>query len=167
MNSQIKKALAISNHGDTVIVYAGIYKEGNIAVKKAIYLIGKNLPVLDGEFEHEILTIKSDGVTVKGFHIMNSGKTTMSDPSGIRIYDVKNIVIEGNTLTNNFFGIYLQRTKNCLLKNNIIKSSEEKENRSGNGIHCWKADSIQVIGNRIEGHRDGVYFEFVTVLVVE
>ncbi len=164
--TQIKKALAISTHGDTIIVYEGIYKEGNIAVDKSIYLLGKNSPVLDGEFEYEILTIKSDGVTVKGFHIKNSGKTTMSDPSGIRIYDVSNIVIEGNTLSNNYFGIYLQRAKNCLIKNNTIKSTEVIENRSGNGIHCWKSDSLQVIGNRIDGHRDGIYFEFVTHSIV-
>ena len=36
----------------------------------------------------------------------------------------------------------------------------------GNGIHCWKSDSLQIIGNKISGHQDGIYFEFVTILVI-
>src|SRR5690606_10390820 len=32
----------------------------------------------------------------------------------------------------------------------------------GNGIHLWKCHHITVDGNTIEGHRDGIYFEFVT-----
>jgi nitrous oxidase accessory protein len=31
---------------------------------------------------------------------------------------------------------------------------------TGNGIHLWKCDSIEVRNNHMEGHRDGIYFEF-------
>lgn len=38
---------------------------------------------------------------------------------------------------------------------------------SGNGIHCWKSDSMTISGNRVSGHRDGIYFEFVTHSLIE
>ena len=38
---------------------------------------------------------------------------------------------------------------------------------SGNGIHCWKCDSMRIINNYITGHRDGIYFEFVTNSLIQ
>ncbi|HXS58601.1 MAG TPA: NosD domain-containing protein, partial [Hanamia sp.] len=43
-----------------------------------------------------------------------------------------------------------------------ITAYGKDEVQSGNGIHCWKSDSLLIIGNTIQGHRDGIYFEFVT-----
>ena len=40
------------------------------------------------------------------------------------------------------------------------------EQQIGNGIHAWKSDSLIIAGNRIHGHRDGIYFEFVTHSVI-
>lgn len=45
----IKIAIQQSNNGDSIIVTGGIYKEGNIIIDKSVSLIGKNLPVLDGQ----------------------------------------------------------------------------------------------------------------------
>jgi nitrous oxidase accessory protein len=36
------------------------------------------------------------------------------------------------------------------------------ELNSGNGVHGWKSANLLVKGNSISGHRDGLYFEFVT-----
>lgn len=164
--TQIKKALAVANNGDTIIVASGTYREGNIIIDKSIFLLGENYPILDGELKHEILSVKSDGVSIKGFRIQNSGRMTMSDPGGIKIYDAKHVLIEKNILINNYFGIYLQYAEKCIIKNNVISASQKEENQSGNGVHCWKSDSLQIIGNKIEGHRDGIYFEFVTHSVI-
>lgn len=164
--TSIKKALSFAQSGDTIIVNAGVYKEGNIIIDKPLHFVGKDYPILDGENKHEILSIKSDDVSINGFRIQNSGRMAMSDPGGIKVYDAKNVTIEKNILTNNYFGIYLQYAANCIIKNNVIKASQKEENQSGNGVHCWKSDSLQIIGNKIEGHRDGIYFEFVTHSVI-
>lgn len=162
----IKKALSVSHTGDTIVIKKGVYKEGNIIVDKAVCLLGENMPVLDGELKYEVLSVKSDGVTISGLLIQNSGRGAMDDTGGIKVYDARNVTVTGNVLLNNYFGIYLQYTTHCLVKNNIIKASQKEENQSGNGVHCWKSDSLQIIGNKIEGHRDGIYFEFVTASVI-
>ena len=158
----IKAAIAQSSDGDTIIVDNGIYKEGRILINKQIVLIGKNFPILDGENKSEIISVNADRVVVKGFKIINSGYASLEDPCGIRVYDKNNVVIENNILDNNFFGIYIQNSKNCLIKNNTIKAYGKAEQLIGNGIHCWKSENLQIIGNKISGHRDGIYFEFVT-----
>ncbi len=160
--SSIRSAIAAARNGDTIIVLKGLYKEGNIVVDKALCLIGKDTPILDGELKYEILSIKSDNVMVKGFQFQNSARSAVNDPCAVKVYHANNIVIEENILLNNYFGIYLQYASHCLVKNNLLKASQKEEYQSGNGIHCWKSDSLQIIGNRIYGHRDGIYFEFVT-----
>ncbi|HSC54891.1 MAG TPA: nitrous oxide reductase family maturation protein NosD [Phnomibacter sp.] len=164
--TKIKEALAASKKGDTILVHPGLYKEGNIVVDKAVALMGINHPILDGEFKYEILSIKSSHVTVMGFHVQNSDRSTLNDPCAIKVYESSHVRIENNTLKDNYFGIYLQYAANCTIKNNILSASQKEEYQSGNGIHCWKSDTIQIIGNTITGHRDGIYFEFVTHSII-
>lgn len=99
---------------------------------------------------------------MSGFIIQHSGFAALKDPGGIKIVQSKHVTLENNILYDNFFGIYLQESKLCLIKNNKITAIAQAEQEIGNGIHCWKSDSLQIIGNQIKGHRDGIYFEFVT-----
>lgn len=165
-SATIRAALAVSQNGDSIIIGPGVYKEGNLVIDKAVYISGNGMAVLDGELQYEILSVKSDGVTIKGLTLQNSGRSAMTDPGAIKVYDASHIVIEQNTLRNNYFGIYLQYAANCIIRNNILTASQKEEHLSGNGIHCWKSDSLQITGNRISGHRDGIYFEFVTHSVI-
>ena len=163
----ITKAIALAKVGDTVLVYNGWYKEGNIIIDKRIVFIGKDYPVLDGQKKFEVLSIKADGVIVKGFKVINSGYGTLDDPCGIKVYNRKNVIVQNNILENNFFGIYIQNGAKCIVKNNKIKAYGKQEQLIGNGIHCWKSDSLQISDNTISGHRDGIYFEFVTNSVIK
>ncbi|WDF65845.1 nitrous oxide reductase family maturation protein NosD [Flavobacterium sp. KACC 22763] len=162
----IKKAIELAKSGDTIIVNKGVYREGNIIIDKKLILQGKDLPILDGQQKYEVVSIKADSVFFSGFKVINSGYASLNDPCGIKIYDRIGVVVKDNFLENNFFGIYVQKGSNCIVKNNTIKAYQKEEQRIGNGIHCWKSDSMQIVGNRISGHRDGIYFEFVSNSVI-
>lgn len=162
----IRFAIKKANSGDTIIVSAGTYFEKNILINKPLTLIGENYPVLDGQHKYELVSIKSDYVVLKGFKLQHSGNGTLDDLAGIKIYESKHVTIENNILDDTFFGIYVQFGKNCIIKNNQVTAYGTEEQQIGNGIHCWKSDSLQIIGNRIAGHRDGIYFEFVTNSII-
>ncbi len=157
----ITAAITAANAGDTVLVDAGHYAEKKIVINKAIFLKGINYPVIDGEKKYEILYVKADGVIIEGFSVVHSGVSSIDDISGIKVEDSKNVIIRNNILQDNFFGIMIQNGLNCLVENNQISATSNLEQESGNGIHCWKGDSMRIIGNKITGHRDGIYFEFV------
>jgi nitrous oxidase accessory protein len=159
-------ALKFAKHGDSVLVEKGFYKEGNIIIDKAIFFLGRDFPTIDGDRKFEVLSIKSNNVTVKGFKIQHSGYATIDDPGGIKVYDSHHVTIIDNLVYDNFFGIYIQYSKNCVIKNNKIIAFGKEEQEIGNGIHCWKSDSLQIIGNYVSGNRDGIYFEFVTNSVI-
>ena len=162
----VKKGIALAKDGDTLIVHGGLYKEGNIKIDKRIVFLGKDLPVLDGEKKHEVLSIHADSVVVDGFKVIRSAYATITDPCGIKVYNKSHVLIQNNVLDDNFFGIYLQNSQNCIIKNNTLKAYGKEEQKLGNGIHCWKSKDILIIANRIDGHRDGIYFEFVTKSVI-
>ncbi|MCC6370182.1 MAG: nitrous oxide reductase family maturation protein NosD [Bacteroidia bacterium] len=158
----IKKALAMCKNGDTIIVMPGTYREGNLIIDKSIYFLGKDYPVLDGQKKFEIVSIKASKVVISGFKVQHSGYATLDDPGAIKVYDGRDVIISNNILEDNFFGIYIQYGRHCVIKNNRIVAFGIEEQHIGNGIHCWKSDSLQIIGNSVSGHRDGIYFEFVT-----
>ena len=162
----IQQGLILAVDGDTVLVDAGQYHERNISIEKSISFIGINHPVLDGDNKYEIISIKANGVLVDGFTIINSGISSIEDYAGIKIYNKRDVIIRNNILKNTFFGIYTQYGTNCTIEKNTITASGKEEQQSGNGIHCWKGDSMRIIANNIRGHRDGIYFEFVTNSVI-
>ncbi|HEY1061080.1 MAG TPA: nitrous oxide reductase family maturation protein NosD [Daejeonella sp.] len=162
----VKSAIVSAMEGDTIFVDAGHYREKNLVIDKSIILKGIDYPVLDGEKKYEIISITSNGVVVDGFKLIHSGISSLEDLSGIKVYDSRDVVIMNNVLEDTFFGIYIQNGINCSIENNTLKAIGLEEQQSGNGIHCWKGDSLKVIGNQISGHRDGIYFEFVKNSVI-
>ncbi|MFN0274320.1 MAG: nitrous oxide reductase family maturation protein NosD [Chitinophagales bacterium] len=147
---------------DTIYIEQNIYSENSLHITKPVTLIGKNFPVLDGQSKNEILLIESNDVTIRGFVFRNSGYSSMKDLSALKIVNAQNVRIESNIFQNNTFAIYLANAIDCRVMNNTISSGTVKEINSGNGIHLWKCDSISIENNSITGHRDGIYFEFVT-----
>lgn len=164
--SKIGDALDAASNGDTVMVFHGNYAEGPILLEKSLVLIGIDYPILNGREKYEVFVIHADHVQISGFEFRNSAHGSLEDPAGIKVVESKHVLIENNRLIDNFFGIYIQYGTNCRIINNVIVATALEEQRIGNGIHCWKSDSIQIIGNQISGHRDGIYFEFVTHSVI-
>jgi nitrous oxidase accessory protein len=77
------------------------------------------------------------------------------------------VLIRNNRLYNNTFGIYLQNTTSATIENNVVQGNPINEVQSGNAIHCWKSDNISIARNKVSGHRDGIYFEFVTNSLIQ
>ena len=151
---------------DTILLGSGIYKEGNILINKPLYLKGLAGAIIDGEKKYEIISVKSDAVTIDGLQVQHAGYSSTEDFAGIKIYNARNVSIINNTVIDTYFGIYGQYIRNCFISNNKLYSNATDEIISGNGIHCWKSDSVSIMHNYIKGHRDGIYFEFVNYSMI-
>ena len=165
--TSIRKAIELAKERDTILVQQGIYKEGNIIVNKNIILLGQNYPVLDGEKKFEILTVSGVNITIKGFQLQNCGQSAMNDYASIKLIDSKNIMIENNRVINSFFGIHISNSSFVTIRHNTISGSPTSEQNTGNGIHLWKCNHALIDNNYITGHRDGIYFEFVTESIIQ
>lgn len=158
----IQRALQVADHGDTITVQYGVYKESDLNINKAIYVRGINHPVIDGETKGTTITIHANGAVLDGFKIINSGTSQRTDFAAVLLVDSYKVTVKNNILENNQFGIYSQHSRSCTIKDNEVHSNATNEVSGGNGVHCWRSDSMLIIANKISGHRDGLYFEFVT-----
>lgn len=154
-------AVASAHSGDTVIVHAGLYREPRIVVDKPLTIIGSREPVLDGEGKHGLVLVTADDVTIRGLVLRNVGTSFVEDRAAIRVTAADGCVIEQNRVENGFFGIYLANVTDCRISGNVLRAIGRRETESGNGIHLWTSRRITIDGNRVSGHRDGIYFEFV------
>jgi len=157
---RIADALEVASAKDRIIVEKGYYRENNLIIDKAIHLVGRDLPVIDGNNGGDIVIIRSDNVKIEGFSIQNSGYSSVKDYAGIKVENSSDCTIERNQLIHCYFAIYLSGVSNSIVSNNILNGESVKESGSGNGIHLWKCSFVQVEFNESGSHRDGIYLEF-------
>lgn len=165
-DSLLQHVLDRARPGDTILIAPGIYKQHDIVVRTSVTIIGENYPVFDGEDKHQLFIIAADRVSISGITVQQTGRSSMVDMAGIRLQNVSRVTVSNCRVINTTYGIYLQNSRNCIITNNEIKSSATDELQSGNGVHAWKSDSLLIRANNISGHRDGIYFEFVTGSVI-
>jgi nitrous oxidase accessory protein len=163
----IRDALERGKIGDTILVRAGRYAEGNLKITKPVILLGEGYPLLDGMLNSEIITVLAANVVIKGFSLVNSGRSGIEDYAAIKVIDGKHVRIESNRISNAFFGVYMANSSFCWVTNNEIEAFGVAEHQTGNGVHMWKCHHMSVLANTIKGHRDGIYFEFVTQSLIE
>lgn len=153
--------------GDTLLLSSSEIVQSTLVIKKAIHLIGKNNPVLDGLGKSKMLLITSPNVEVSGIVFQNSLISFLEDVSAVRVEGVSNVYIHDNKLINNAYGIYLAKAKNCRIENNEIIGVARGDVESGNGIHIWSGKEHHLINNKLSKNRDGIYLEFVTDSKIE
>jgi nitrous oxidase accessory protein len=157
----IGAAVAAARPGSTIRVQAGTYREPTIEIRvPRLTLVGEGRPLLDAEGARELLTIRADDVTIRGFAFANTGITHMQDRAALRVVEVARCVIDDNHFIDALFAIYLQRADGCLVRGNDIRGAGGGESSNGNGVHLWHSPNTRVERNRITGQRDGIYFEF-------
>ena len=159
--STIQEAINAAGAGDTISVQPGLYQEKTIQVNKTLFLRGEGKAILDGEGQHEIMEVTAPGVTIQGFTFQNTGMSYLEDRAAVNVNKSKHVIVEHNIFKNTFFGIYLEKSNNCLIRNNKIYGEAKMEASSGNAIHLWYSDSATITGNEAKNHRDGIYLEFV------
>ena len=163
----LQEIIDLAKSGDTIIIAPGIYRQHDIIVKKPLVILGENYPVFDGEKKHELFIVAANNVTIRGIQVQNTGRSSLTDMAGIKLQHVSDVIVEQCRVLETTYGIYLQNSTRCTVRNNHVKASAKDELQSGNGVHAWKCNQLLIQNNSLSGHRDGIYFEFVTNSLIE
>ena len=125
--NNIQKAIQLAKENDTIVVQKGVYPEHDILINKSITLLGKDRPIINGQFKGNILLVQAPNVTIKGFKLSNVAYSATSENASIRIEKCKNFHIEDNILEQIYFGIIIYKGKNGIIKNEAIRRSIIKD----------------------------------------
>ena len=158
--TNISKSIENANSGDTIYFKKETFYENDIVIDKPLTLIG-NKTVLDVRFFGDGFIVKSDHVAISGFVINNIKSSFTKDLAGIKAYGISFFSFKNNEFNNPFFAFLIQKSSNGIISNNIINGNLLNEISSGNGIHLWHSNNIQIESNNIYNMRDGIYMEFV------
>jgi nitrous oxidase accessory protein len=157
----VTAALALVAIGGHVIVRPGVYREPTIIVSRPVEIVGDRYPTLDGQGARQIMIVTADDVTVRGLRFAHVGTSFVEDRAAIRFVSARACAVLDNRFDDAFFAIYLAQSTDCRIERNVIHGNAATESTSGNGIHLWSSRRVTIADNRISGHRDGIYFEFV------
>jgi nitrous oxidase accessory protein len=157
----IAQAIQQARAGDRIAIGRGVHREPTIVVDRPVTMVGEPGAVLDGGSASHILRVEADDVTVRGLEFRNVSVSHVEDRAAIRVGEVRRCLIEDNVIHNSYFGIYLAGAIGCRVLRNELRGNGGNEGSAGNGIHLWTARDVEVRDNRVSGHRDGIYLEFV------
>jgi parallel beta-helix repeat protein len=137
--------------GGMVYVANGTYYE-NIIITKLLNLQGedRNATIIDGGGTGDVVYLSSaaNWVNISGFTIRNSGGEYPN--SGIYLYYTDYVTLSGNTITDNFYGLYLKGSHDITISENLI---------SGNtilGINLDHTENNQISSNNISNSQLGI-----------
>lgn len=158
----ISQAVHSAHKGDTILVKAGEYEEETLSIKTTVHLIGEEGATLIHRGEGDMILVTAPDTTIKGLKIIGSGKSTYQDFSAVKIANTSGCRIVDNEIVDSQYGVMVANSTHCVVSGNTITTKAVASGLQGDGIHFWKTSDSKITGNRVQGHRDGIYLEFST-----
>lgn len=151
-------AIAGAAPGDVLLLAPGVHS-GPIELDKPITIDGKGQATIKGNETGSVIAITGTDITVRDLEIIGSGSSHETIDSGIQLHrTAARILIEGNKLVGNLYGVDIHGAKDATVRGNaIIGRRDHRMNSRGNGIYVWNAPGTRVEKNDIRFGRDGIF----------
>ena len=168
--SGLSDALAESDDYDTLFLFNGTYT-GPISIQQPITLQGedKSTTLIDGQGDGTVLSIETDGVTIKGLTFTNSGD--LREDAGLliqppNIWTSQPILIEDCIFSDNQNGIYLTTKLPLFSADIFIEDNKVEHNQNGIFIKNSKSP-LRISGNLIDNNEVGIFLKHVNKATIQ
>ncbi len=161
----IQSAVEAASTKDTILVMAGKYNVRNFVLRKQLTFIGKNYPVITGQGE-KIMEIHADSTSFYGLKFVDVATSYINDNAALKFVRTMGGLVQDCKFDTCFFAIYTANSNFITINNNNVQSRYTDEASSGNAIHAWYSNDLTITNNKVYGHRDGIYLEFVENSVI-
>jgi len=138
----ISSALKYASSSDIIYVHNGTYYE-HLIIDKTVSLIGENrsTTIVDGSTTGTVVNICTNSVRMDGFTVQNGYY-------GIYLNSSKSTIIR-NTIKSNFFGIYSSYSNDNNLSESVIESNYY-------GIYLWASSRNIICENTLNDNDHGI-----------
>jgi len=140
--------------GAEIVLEPRVY-DGPVVIERPVVLDGRGAAVIDGGGEGTVVTIRSDGVTLKSLTIRNSGRLHNNTDAGLRVKGNFNVVRDVR-IENSLFGLDLTEASNNVFRRNYISSKDMPLEMRGDSVRIWYSNDNVFEHNHVEHSRDVV-----------
>lgn len=143
-----------AEEGATLIAEPGVYA-GPVVIDKPLTIDGRGQVTIDAGGKGTVVLLDTDGATLKGLTLRNSGTSHNDIDSGLQVRGNFN-VIKDNRIEDCLFGVDLQQSNNNIVRRNRISSKDVDLGVRGDAVRLWYSFDNQVTDNLIRNSRDTV-----------
>lgn len=140
--------------GATLSPPAGVYA-GPVVITDPIIIDGRGEVTIDGGGKGSVISLETDGATIRNMHLINSGDSHNDVDSAILVKGNFN-VIKNNVIENTLFGIDLSKAESNIVRGNRISSKDVELGVRGDAIRLWYSFNNKITDNIIRNSRDMV-----------
>ncbi|WP_236725589.1 nitrous oxide reductase family maturation protein NosD [Solemya pervernicosa gill symbiont] len=133
---------------------AGTYA-GPVTIEQPITIDGRGEVTIDAGGKGSVIFLDTDGSTLKGLRLTNSGESHNDIDSGVQVRGNFN-VIKDNVIDNCLFGVDLQQSESNIVRRNKISSKPFDLGIRGDAIRLWYSFNNKITSNTIRNSRDMV-----------
>ena len=128
---------------------------GPVYLDKPLTIDGRGQVTIDGGGAGSVVVLDTDGATLKGLRLTNSGQSHNDIDSGVQVRGNFNL-IKDNRIDNCLFGVDLQQSDGNIVRRNHISSKPADLGMRGDAIRLWYSFDNQITDNVIRDARDTV-----------
>jgi nitrous oxidase accessory protein len=128
---------------------------GPVTLNKPLVIDGRGQVTIDAGGKGSVILLHTDGATLKGLHLTNSGQSHNDIDAGVQVRGNFNI-IEDNRIDDCLFGLDLQQSEDNIVRRNRISSKHVDLGLRGDAIRLWYSFRNRVTDNVIRDSRDTV-----------
>ena len=150
----LQPLLDAAEEGAVVMPEPGTYA-GPVVVDKPLTIDGRGQVSIDAGGKGTVVLLDTDGATLKGLHLTNSGDSHNDIDSGVQVRGNFN-VIKDNRIDDCLFGVDLQQSSNNIVRRNHISSKAVDLGVRGDAIRLWYSFDNKIVDNIIRNARDTV-----------
>ncbi len=152
--NRLQQMINQAKRGSVIKLPKDIYY-GSVVIKKPLTIDGGNRAIIDGEGKGNVITVKSDNVTIKNLIIQNSGDQGWEMDAGIAVKRANHIKIIHNVIKNCLYGIQTKYMNYSLIAENNISSKPYKQvGLRGDAIRLWWSSHDLLKDNFVHDSRD-------------
>jgi len=140
--------------GSTLTPEPGTYA-GPVTIDKPLVIDGRGKVTIDSGGKGSVIYLDTDGATLKGLRLTNTGESHNDIDSGVQVRGNFN-VIRDNQIDDALFGVDLQQSKNNIVRRNRISSKNFPIGMRGDAIRLWYSFNNKITDNVIRNSRDMV-----------
>jgi len=154
----VQETIAAAAEGDVVVLPPGVWP-GPVVLDKRVTLTSRGGSLAGGD-RGTVLTVLAAGARVDSLVARGSGVDRAGPDACVWVGpEATGASIIDSEFTDCTFGIWVHEASDVELRRNHVvgRTDIRQQSNRGNGIHLFDATNAQVVGNRVERARDGVY----------